>query len=299
MPPNFSNKVGVSVKISKQVKFSLQTQIDGEDTEREETISEFTPTDEAIQCLCSAIHQAPETHTCLGLLVGDSDTYGKIKHRVWIPKKAVPKSNQTVSLAEMLSTWPKPSKKERLKLCVNLASSVLQLHETEWLREKWTKQDIFFIREPVGASVRQNIDLSHPVVHQSFTASAPPTPQDLAESLLVRCNKSLVCLGIVLIELCYWKDLHSLQNGNSGSTVGGASAEHSIAVGMIDQLYDEAGFNYGESVRRCITGLDLRETQLECDEFKREAYHKIVQPLEVDLMKFCDASLAEIFQKNI
>jgi len=296
MPPNISNDVGMSVRISK-VKFSLQTQTDSEGTEQEETT--FMPTDEAIQCLCSAIHQAPETHTCLGLLVGD----GKMKHRVWIPRQAVLKSTpgtrpaQTVSLGEMLSTWPKPPKKEILKLSLNLASSVLQLHETEWLRERWTKQDIFFIREPLGAGGRQNIDLSHPVVHQAFTAPVPPTPQDLAESLLVRCNKSLVCLGIVLIELCYWKDLHSLHNGNSGNQ--GASAEHAIAARMIDQLYDEAGFNYGESVRRCITGLDLRETQLECDEFKKEAYHKIVQPLEMDLMKFCGTGLAEIFQKHI
>ena len=299
MPPNVSTEAELSVRIAKQVKFSSQTQIEAEDTERKETT--FTLTDEAIQCLCSAIHQAPETHTCLGLLVGDC----KVKHRVWIPRQAVLKSTsgtrpaQTISLAEMLSTWPKPSKKEILKLCVNLASSVLQLHETEWLRERWTKQDIFFIREPLGASGRKNVDLSHPVVHQAFTAPASLTPQELAESLLVRCNKSLVCLGIVLIELCYWKDLHSLQNGNTGNRVEGPSADYSIAAGMIDQLYDEAGFNYGESVRRCITGLDMRETQLECDEFKKEAYHKIVQPLEMDLTKFCGTSLAEIFQKHI
>ncbi|KAF8427993.1 hypothetical protein BGX38DRAFT_1234672 [Terfezia claveryi] len=297
MPPNVFNEVGMSVRISKQVKFSSQTQIDTEDTQREEIT--FTSTDDTIQCLCSAIHQAPAIHTCLGLLVGD----GKMKHRVWIPRQAVPKSTQgikpaqTVSLGEMLSSWPKPSQKERRKLSVILASSVLQLHETEWLRERWTKQDIFFIREPLGTGTRQNIDLNHPVVHQAFTTPAPPAPQHLAESLLVRCNKSLVCLGIVLIELCYWKDLHSLQNGNAGNRVADASAEYSIAAGMIDHLYDEAGFNYGESVRRCITGLDLRETQLECDEFKKEAYHKIVHPLEMDLVKFYGTSLATIFQK--
>jgi len=301
MPSVVSSEIGIPGSVVKQVKFSSQTQID---TAREETA--FKPTDETIQCLCSAIHQAPETRTCLGLLVGDD----RMKHRVWVPtgRQAVSRSTldtglgpaQTVSLAEMLSTWPKPSRKERLKLGVNLASSVLQLHETEWLDERWTKQDIFFIREPltVGTSVRHNVDLNHPVVHQAFTTSTPPTPQDLAESLLVRCNKSLVSLGIVLIELCYWKDLQSLRTGNSENAVKGASAEYSIAVGIVDQLYDDAGFNYGEAVRRCITGLDLRETQLECDEFKKEAYHKIVQPLEMDLMKFCDASLAEIFGQH-
>ncbi|RPB29196.1 hypothetical protein L211DRAFT_817538 [Terfezia boudieri ATCC MYA-4762] len=290
--------VGMSVRFAKQVKFSSQIQLDTEDTQREETT--FTSTDDTIHCLCSAIHQAPEIHTCLGLLVGD----GKMKHRVWIPRHAAPKSTpgikpaQKVSLGEMLSTWPKPSQKERLKLSVILASSVLQLHETEWLKERWTKQDIFFIREPLGTGTRQNVNLNHPVVHQAFITPAPPAPQHPAEFLLVRCNKSLVCLGIVLIELCYWKDLHSLQNGNAGNRVADASAEYSIAARMIDHLYNEAGFNYGESVRRCITGLDLRETQLECDEFKKEAYHKIVHPLEVDLVKFYGTSLAAIFQKQ-
>ncbi|KAF8424837.1 hypothetical protein EV426DRAFT_597389 [Tirmania nivea] len=298
MPSNVSDETEMPVRLVKQVKFSLENQVD---TTWEETAFKPTTEFEAIQCLCSAIHQAPEAHTCLGLLVGDD----RMKHRIWVPKSEGvsrsihgPSLTQIVSLAEMLLNWPKPSKKERLKLGVNLASSVLQLHETEWLRERWTKQDIFFIREPLNAGARQNVDLNHPVVHQAFTALKQPTPQEPAESLLVRCNKSLVCLGIVLIELCYWKDLNSLQNGNAGNRVECASAAHSLAVGMIDQLYDDAGFTYGESVRRCITGLDLRETQLECDEFKKEVYYKIVQPLERDLMEFCDASLAEIFQKN-
>ena len=66
---------------------------------------------------------------------------------------------------------------------------------------------------------------------------------------------------------------------------------------LMDQLYDDAGDFYGDIVRRCIIGLDHKETQLENEAFKNEVYLKILQPLEKHLELFCNEPIAKIFEK--
>ena len=73
-------------------------------------------------------------------------------------------SDKTVSLAELLSQ-KKPSKRERLKLGVRLASSVLQFQSTGWLQPRWGKQDIFLIQ---GDSSQSSHSLETPVIRLAF-----------------------------------------------------------------------------------------------------------------------------------
>ena len=76
------------------------------------------------------------------------------------------------------------------------------------------------------------------------------------------------------------------------------TAKYIKAQMLIDQLYDDAGGIYGDVVRRCIIGLDHKETQLENEAFKNEAYLKILQPLEKYLELFCNEPLDRIFEKR-
>ena len=75
-------------------------------------------------------------------------------------------------------------------------------------------------------------------------------------------------------------------------------ARYVVAQGLIDKLYGDAGDNYGDIVRRCIIGLDHKETQLENDEFKNEVYLKVLQPLEKHLELFCNESLEKIYKNQ-
>ena len=68
------------------------------------------------------------------------------------------------------------------------------------------------------------------------------------------------------------------------------TARFSTARKLIKRLYGDAGDIYGDVVRRCITGLDHKENQLENDEFKTEVYLKVLQPLEKYLEMFCSRS---------
>ena len=211
------------------------------------------------------------------------------RYRLWTPKQPLNISRlaRTVSLADMLS-WPKPSTEARLKLGVKLASSVMQLHETEWLNERWRKCDIFFIQEEVNP--RQRPVLEYPFLHREFTTFAAEAIPQAQTSFIVRCNKSLFSLGIVLIELCFWQSLESLrathgQQADIGTT---ETVDYIIACRLIDSraVHEEAGSKYDDAVRRCIIGLDHRETQLDNDDFKNEVYHRVVKLLEENLQMF-------------
>lgn len=222
--------------------------------------------------------------TCVGVLVS-----GSSKHQVWVPTVplAILGSPRFVSLAELLSQ-PVPPMVERLKLAVKLASSVLQLHTTKWLQERWGKNDIYFIQG--NSSQPSSLSLETPVVRQAFTTEPSVSEALIEPSRMISCNLSLFSLGIVLIELWFWRHLESFpseQSQASNCPEDLDSARFTTARGLIGRLYEDAGNNYGESVRRCINGIDHKETQLENNEFKNEAYLKVLQPLEKHLEFFC------------
>ena len=185
--------------------------------------------------------------------------------------------------------------KERLKLAVRLASSVLQFHTSGWLQERWGKQDIYLVQG--DPSQPSNQSLETPVVNQDLTSEVLLTTGGSTESRIIPCNLSLFSLGVVLIELWFWRSVESFQ----ADTLQAGDPDTAIfitAVGLIEKLNEGAGINYGSSVRRCIRGLDHQEPKLENNEFKSEVYLKVLQPLEKNLEIFCGKPLEKIFDKQ-
>ena len=258
-------------------------------------VHKASPSTDIISCLCTAIRNAGALYECLGVLVSTDNK----KHRLWIPERPrcihLSCSTKAMTLAEVLYL-PPPSMKERLKLGVKLASSVLQLHKTQWLGERWSKQDIRFII-PAETLTSRNLIIESPFLYQNFVPHAPvtPPPENSIQTSIVPCNPSLYSLGIVLIELWHWKDLQCLQGTVSTSSGQDARAEFFTAFQLAKELHDEAGKYYGEAVRRCIQGLDTLETSLEKEEFKNKVYSEIVRPLEENLETFLGKPIAAIF----
>ena len=129
-----------------------------------------------ISCLCSDIRDVTERCTCVGILISE-----KCKHKVRVSGPV--SSDKTVSLAELLSQ-KKPSQRERLKLGVRLASSVLKLQSTGWLQPRWGKQDIFLIQ---GDSSQSSHSLETPVIRLAF-----PRGTSVAESSVTSVVESSV-----------------------------------------------------------------------------------------------------------
>ncbi|KAF8248841.1 hypothetical protein K440DRAFT_239844 [Wilcoxina mikolae CBS 423.85] len=114
------------------------------------------------------------------------------------------------------------------------------------------------------------------VVHKSRSS------RQSDDVLLLMCNKSLASLGIILVELWFGKRLEDLPgypkglSGNDRTICSGFIA----ASQLLETIQNEAGDMYAGVVRRCIRGIDHRDTSLEDESFMNEVHAKVVSELE-------------------
>lgn len=262
---------GKGVRFAKQAKKAVKAALDP------------NPNLRPIQDLCSAIStlQKPERDVCLSLLTSE---YTKIKYGLLIyPLKEPPSDPESWSVESLRSVLEdaKFTRHDRLQLAVTLASSVLQLHETPWLDENWSKDNIFFIKRS------ENTMYNHPFVSQHFNQASlsPSSPIPASMGRIIR-NQTLYALGVSLIELWYGKALHELQKPEDGPPKTGDAkidimTEWNTADRLVDGLYSEAGGKYSEAVRRCIRcDFDRRASSLEDAAFQKAVYLGVVSQLK-------------------
>ncbi|KAG9231768.1 hypothetical protein BJ875DRAFT_468556 [Amylocarpus encephaloides] len=128
--------------------------------------------------LCSTLETSCPRLSCLGYLPDGEDRH----HQLRSLRSSVPLSTSYVliNLEKLLDHGTRPSltRKQRFRLAVTLASSLLQLQTTPWLTEKLEKKDIFF--EYCG----RDVDAEHPYIYHFFPSSTSPsaTPSKLDTS---------------------------------------------------------------------------------------------------------------------
>ena len=245
---------------------------------------------EVISSLCGAATAAVqgEGRRCVGILSNIGDVNVRVCPRGG--KQLGVKPMELVTLQTLFSQPQQPSVRERLKLAVLLASSVMQLHETSWLNKLWYSSDIFF----KGADA-QDFRLAEPYLKSTFqTAQASGVDvvqkEDEWSDSMLCCNQTLFMLGIILIEVYHWKPFEALENGRRRSK----AVRETVA-----ELFQNAGENYGLSVKTCVQGLPCMEMDLHHEGFKNEVYEKIVAPLEDNLKHFCGTEdLSTIFNSS-
>ena len=212
---------------------------------------------------------------------------------------------RTISLGKMIShpenkpSNPLLTRVERLMLGVRLASSVLQLHDTHWLDETWGKNDIIFLLDHNDRPL-----LEMPMVGLCFSPDSCKDrdiksynqSNNRVGNHIMEGNKTLLSLGIVLLELWFWKDLDAGDTSTAISTLPDPNSQpqskhiptisafrdkRANAEQHLDHLSVDALPPYSHAVKVCIHGLThLHETSLSDDNFMAEAYRLIVNPLE-------------------
>ena len=244
---------------------------------------EVHPNMRPIQDLCVAISELrePQRDVCFSLLANE---IAKQKYGVRIyPTKQKPSDTDAWSVSSLRTVLDDSSfaRRDRLRLAVTLASSVLQLHETPWLDESWGKDSIFFVKRP-GMTV-----YDQPFVSRDFhqTALAAKSEMPTAVRRIIR-NQPLYALGVALIELWYGKTLTELHKDEDGAQTTGIPqidliTEWNTADRLVDELYDEAGGKYGDAVRRCIRcDFDRRASSLDDVNFQKDVYQGVVAQLK-------------------
>jgi len=266
----------------------------------EAPLPKVTNTLRRIKDLCIAIKEATASHTncCIGFL---EDQPKGLWHHIW-PPTASPSSGydlEPVSLKTLL--FPKSIEQlDRLELGVKVASAVMQLHATEWLRESWGTNDIFFLQKSKSrltkaGEITQIIEpeLTMPFVRRMLGSSQELHPLQQSEqapetSALMEYDKSLFSLGIVLIELWFEQPLEYLRiDQNQPSS---ENADYETVRQRMGYLFGDAGEDYGLAVSHCINGLKGRAVKgkpikscLDNDDFKNDVHENVVGLLQKNL----------------
>ncbi|KAF2470024.1 uncharacterized protein BDR25DRAFT_304010 [Lindgomyces ingoldianus] len=254
-----------------------------------------SPAYSQIQDLCKTIAklQQPYQELCIGYLLDSVQR----KHGIYLldpPITCQPQQWATYSLKEVLARNPNVKRRltqqDKLRVAVDLASSVLQLYKTPWIEEQLAKDDVFFIHRP-GASL-----YDHPYVCRRFTpqitTGTPSTPGSAPSCRVIR-NQTLFTLGILLIELWYGKPIEALSMPSDLDCRGTPGVEWCTADRIVEnEIEFEAGKCYSEAVRRCIRcDFDRKDMSLENESFQQAVYDGVVALLETTLQQFTGSSL--------
>jgi hypothetical protein len=175
---------------------------------------------------------------------------------------------------------------DKFKVAVDLASSVLQLYKTPWLKDEWSDNDVYFVHRPGAPS---STIYQHPFIYQKFSSTGP-SPCSIAQAPARRVirNQTLFTLGVLLIELLYGSSIEDLQTPHDLDSEGTPGAVWCTAERLINEEIElEAGPLYSDAVRRCVRcDFNKKNFSLDDEEFQQAVYEGVVAPLEKTLKHF-------------
>lgn len=199
-----SNK---SMKPPKKVAFTQNS------SPQLEPLNEVTPILKEIADLCKAIHDAHngKKQEPLGYLLDEQLR----RHGIYpcLEPTCIATGAETVTLACLLSSPNdestnsiggfRLSRADRYSIAVILASSLLQLCNSPWIEETWSKYDIYFLKAAQGSPTP--IIVEKPYITRRFRPyrSGSPENSTLCTDTGNKSQKSMQSLGIMLLELLF------------------------------------------------------------------------------------------------
>ena len=248
------------------------------------------PDCEAIADMCSTLCSSHKSRKAIGFLVDEEDV--EHKHYLYRANTTIGPETRSKSLGDLLSSSGPGSpgapllRSDRLRIAVTLASSVLQLDGTSWLKSQWSSKDIFFHEKSIQTN---KPSYSYPYLSWKLCKTDGHLPGSfnsvLRGNLVIR-SEVLFALGLTLIELCFGKTLAEMRipaDGNPNET----TAEMNTAHRLCNSVYNEMGTSYGDAVRRCLyQPFDVRDMSLDNEELQQKVFDGIFTPLSDDLTNF-------------
>jgi hypothetical protein len=152
----------------------------------------------SISSICAAIKEAGASQRRISFALVGNQRIGTILDDAQPFRQLQEETTDAISLKQILQAeknllpW-----KFRMLLALRLASSLLQLLQTQWLERAWSKEVVFFLVHPVmsqPARTQAQIDLNRPFVQCTFSGTKQ-APQGIEPKV------ALLELGILLLEI--------------------------------------------------------------------------------------------------
>ena len=223
------------------------------------------------------------------------DIHSACRHHIYLTDAKIGSKFRTTSLDSLLDPAEQGplqsilSRRQRLNIAAILASSVLQLDRTSWLKSQWNSSDIYFHyrEEEVVLNSGQSFPPPHVACRLSDSNSEPDhaVKSPVARAQQAR-SETLLTLGLALVELCFGRTLQKMQipedvGQNKNLT------RLNTAIRKLDEVYNESGGHYGDVVRRCLyCSFDVRDASLDDEKFEQDVFDYVVTPLIKDIEVF-------------
>jgi hypothetical protein len=231
-----------------------------------------------IEDLCSILAACGADDSCLGYLPDDN----YLQHELRSIKDGTPVTSDCdlISLDTLLNR-SKLTRKQRYRLAVVLASSIVQLQTTPWLTEKLAKNNIFFYQTEYGVVADQ------PYIRHAFPSSKifpRPNPEDvsLQPTLPHSTRNSLVDLGILLLELCFGQPIETQTHLRDPYLMDGKAHNGTDFLTARDWVYavgEEAGEEFENAVKCCVQCHFVGKLDWADMNFTQSVYAAVVEPL--------------------
>jgi len=264
--------------------------------------SSFTVPKDAIKIddLCAALKDYDLAKPHLGYLQGQ-DNYC---HTIYHSKTAVPgvhDIHDSITLGEHIRRYEQEPlvgsatralrRKERLEVALIMAKILLQLFQCPWLNEDWSKEDLVFFRDRDGSLLLETLSLDTDFYPKSV--SFVPRSQSSGSDVNLdrkRAKASLLSLGVLVLELWFYKSLESrpFRSKYLGPTgLENEFTRFNTAQVWQEQALEEGGIDLDTLTYRCIHGdFGTSRQDLNDEELRKAVYCEVVQPLEKILARY-------------
>ncbi|KAF5005212.1 hypothetical protein FDECE_8333 [Fusarium decemcellulare] len=226
-----------------------------------------------ISILCTALNQVEQS--CCGYLQGDQCRF----YVYTLSQQNTTISPISVTLGQILQggILPRPTRTQRYNLALILASSFLQLLDSEWFPSSPRKTDIIFETYPNDSSV---VKLDQPLLHRQF---GDPSEGSASDGRSYEYTNSLDQLGIMLVELCFGQTLEDQSYRKVWGE--GRNARETTAFDVLAardwmrEILQEAGNDYAGATQWCLGG----NRSVDPTRWRQEMLRNVIQPLQRSL----------------
>lgn len=255
-------------------------------------VNELAPTtrnQKSIQDLCSLLRAPNKVGKEIGSLFDDEGSE-KHRHKLYRADTAIESDLSSRSLEQILKDSQKhspdegPFRRDRLQIAITLASSVLQLDGTLWLKSQWSCDDIFFHYKN-GQPGQEEYTRPY-LCWQRCCATKMPSLEELRLSNRIIRSDVLLALGLALVELCFDRTLIDMWKRGDGD-INDTATRVNTGIRLHSSIYREMGVLYDDVVRRCLfQPFDVRELSLDIEEVQQRVLNDIIHPPVMALNDF-------------
>ena len=186
---------------------------------------------------------------------------------------------EVIALEDLLHLSNSPHSRVRLypractELALILASGVLQLSQTHWFVEFWTKEKIYFTKDAPIPSTNlrsQDIDITKPLVTKSFSR-APEGARNASIPSHTAPKKVLLEFAILLLELWHSQTIEERFIDRLYQVQGDYLDRKHLAERWIEEDRDLLGFQF-DVVTNCLKHLNVAGPQNEEPKWEDETF---------------------------